>query len=192
MQSLKISDTEHQKKGQDGDDKPPPYLPSLARCLPVPDPPVFDNGRGIKFRDWSYLMIDTLEMNSGHYPTANHRVRYVISRIAGQPRDILLGRMQDPDFSRITDAESAMEFLAFLYQRHNPELVSAKLQAAVLETLDKAFTFESSQVMMCQSFVVPRALVSFVKNYPALKKGAFEDLYLACSEEAKRLDPKFK
>jgi hypothetical protein len=61
----------------------------------MPDPPMFSDGKDVKFKDWKTEMKRKLLLNEDHYPTAAHQLAYVSSRCEGKALRHISPRMQE-------------------------------------------------------------------------------------------------
>jgi hypothetical protein len=63
---------------------PAPSYIGGKRSTKMPDPPMFSDGKDVKFKDWKTEMKRKLLLNEDHYPTAAYRLVYVNSRCEGR------------------------------------------------------------------------------------------------------------
>jgi hypothetical protein len=50
----------------------------------IPDPPMFSDGKDVKFKDWKTEMKRKLLLNEDYYPTATYQLAYISSRYEGK------------------------------------------------------------------------------------------------------------
>jgi hypothetical protein len=77
----------------------PAVADNNRRSTKMPDAPMLDDGKTIKFKAWKNEIRSKLLLNEDHYPTAAHRLAYVRSRCEGKALRHISPRMQ-PDASK--------------------------------------------------------------------------------------------
>lgn len=77
----------------------PTLADNTRRSAKMPDAPMLDDGKTIKFKAWKNEIRSKLLLNEDHYPTASHQLAYVRSRCEGKALRHVSPRMQ-PDASK--------------------------------------------------------------------------------------------
>ncbi|KAJ5099346.1 hypothetical protein N7532_006347 [Penicillium argentinense] len=76
-------------------ESPGPSTISNKKSIKMPDPPMLNDGKDVKFKTWRNEIRRKLLLNEDHYPTAAHQLTYVSSRCEGKARRHINPRMQD-------------------------------------------------------------------------------------------------
>ncbi|KAJ5151511.1 uncharacterized protein N7482_010763 [Penicillium canariense] len=62
----------------------PSPAPDTQKSAKMPDAPILDNGKIVKFQDWKNAIRTKLLQNDDHYPTIAHKLAYTYSRCKGK------------------------------------------------------------------------------------------------------------
>ena len=84
----------------------------------MPDPPMFSDGKDVKFKDWKTEMKRKLLLNEDHYPTAAHQLAYVSSRCEGKALRLISPRMKEDSTAAYQTVQDVFDHLESVF--HDP------------------------------------------------------------------------
>ena len=93
-----------------------PWQPTRQPLSPkLPDPPVF-NGNRSKFEDWKLKVLDKLRLNQDHFPTEEHRLYYVLSRLGDEAVESTLVRRRQGAVNPFRTVTDLLDYISDLYE----------------------------------------------------------------------------
>lgn len=97
---------------------------SGKKSTKMPDPPIFSDGKEIKFKDWKAEMKRKLLLNEDHYPTPAHQLAYVSSRCEGKALRHINPRMQEEAVAAYRTAQDVFDHLQSVFHDPNHQQVA--------------------------------------------------------------------
>ncbi|OOQ82704.1 hypothetical protein PEBR_37745 [Penicillium brasilianum] len=90
----------------------------------MPDPPMFSDGKDVKFKDWKTEIKRKLLLNEDNYPTAAHQLAYVNSRCEGKALRHISPRMQEDATATYQTAQDVFDYLQSVFHDPNHQQVA--------------------------------------------------------------------
>jgi hypothetical protein len=103
---------------------PAPSQTGSKRSTKMPDPPMFSDGKNVKFKDWKTEMKRKLLLNEDHYPTAAHQLAYVNSRCEGKALRHINPRMQEDATATYQTVQDVFDHLQSVFHDPNHQQVA--------------------------------------------------------------------
>lgn len=89
------------------------------RSARMPDPPMFSDGKEIRWDNWQTQIDFKLSQNADWFPTPQHQINYVLSRCEGRAMKHISPRMHRNSTNRYADVDELMNHLAEIFEDPN-------------------------------------------------------------------------
>ena len=99
-------------------------IPTSKKSTKMPDPPMLNDGKDVKFKAWKTEMRRKLLLNEDHYPTAAHQLAYVSSRCEGKALRHINPRMQDDAMAPYKTVQDVFDHLEGVFHDPNQKQVA--------------------------------------------------------------------
>jgi hypothetical protein len=85
----------------------------------LPDPPIFTDGKGMKFSDWVSRIRNKLRVNSDHYPTDSIQLAYIEGRVEGEAARHISPRLAPDSADPYRTIQDLLDHLSEIYEDPN-------------------------------------------------------------------------
>jgi hypothetical protein len=109
------------------------------RSTKLPDPPIFTDGKDMKYSDWLSRIRNKLRANGDHYPTDEIQIAYVEGRIGGEAATHISPRLRADAVDPYRTVQDLLDHLNSIYEDPN-RLFTAKNEFKKI-FMNKAQTF---------------------------------------------------
>ncbi|KAJ5720223.1 uncharacterized protein N7483_008157 [Penicillium malachiteum] len=92
-----------------------------GRTVKVPDPPMLDDGKKPTFKEWVTKMRDKLLLEAARFPSDEHQIAYVSSRVKGDAARHVTSQRYHKSLSPYDSVEDIFTHLSSIFENPNRE-----------------------------------------------------------------------
>ena len=96
-----------------------PSAQDPPRSTKLPNPPIFTDGKDLKFSDWLSRIKNKLRANEDHYPTKSIKLAYVEGRIKGEAATHISPRLRDDAIDPYGTVQDLFDHLKSIFEDPN-------------------------------------------------------------------------
>ncbi|KAI9037663.1 uncharacterized protein KD926_000079, partial [Aspergillus affinis] len=115
------------------------------RSAKMPDPPLLDDGKKVRFDDWQIRIYDKLDANADHFETTKAEMTYVKSRLEGRAAEHIIARSRRNSLNPYKNVEDIMDHLRSIYEDpYRKTNAQSKLRQLTMKVSDRFTEFIST------------------------------------------------